>query len=95
MPQFKYKAIDQNGKAHHGKIQASNIMEVEKRLEDKSHDLITCKEIKPSKFHFGKRKLTRKDLINMVFQLEQLTKSGVPLIAVSYTHLTLPTTPYV
>ena len=80
MAQFKYKAIDKNGKIITGRVQASNILELEHRLDTLGQDLITGTEFKPSAVRMGRRKLTRRDLINMVFQLEQLTKSGVPLL---------------
>ena len=80
MLQYKYKAIDTTGKIYNGRVHARNTLEVEHRLANLKQDLITCEEIKPSPFRLGRRRLTRKDLINMVFQLEQLTKSGVPLL---------------
>jgi type IV pilus assembly protein PilC len=80
MGQFNYKAMDSQGKMQTGRMNASNVLEIERRLENINCDLITCEEIRPSALHFGRRKLTRRDLINMLFQLEQLTKSGVPLL---------------
>ncbi len=80
MPQFQYKAVDAKGKKIAGRIHATNLLEVEHRLASQDQDLISCVEVAPSPFRFGRRKLTRRDLINMVFQLEQLTKSGVPLL---------------
>ena len=80
MAQYKYKAIDKSGKIINGRLQASNLLEIEHRLTTLGQDLITCVELKPSNIRFGRRSLTRRELINMVFQLEQLTKSGVPLL---------------
>jgi len=80
MAHFKYKSIDKNGKTFTGRIQATNLLEVEHRLSNVNQDLITLQEVKPSVIRIGRRKLTRKEIINMVFQLEQLTKSGVPLL---------------
>lgn len=80
MAQFQYKAIDADGKILKGRMHAANVLEIEHRLENIKCSLVTCEEVRPSSFHFGRRKLTRRDLINMVFQLEQLTKSGVPLL---------------
>jgi type IV pilus assembly protein PilC len=56
------------------------LLELEHRLTLLGQDLITGIEFKPSNIRFGRRSLTRRELINMVFQLEQLTKSGVPLL---------------
>lgn len=80
MGQFSYKSMDKNGVLTKGRIQASNSLDLEHRLAQQGQDLITCVEIKPGGLFRGRHKLTRRDLINMVFQLEQLTKSGVPLL---------------
>lgn len=80
MPQFRYRAMDSVGKIIKGTIQGSNFLDVESRLEKQGHDLISCNEVKRSVFSFGRKKLTRQEIIDMVFQLEQLTKSGVPLV---------------
>lgn len=80
MGQFNYKSMDKNGLLTKGRIQATNSLDLEHRLAQQGQDLITCAEIKQSGLFRGRHKLTRRDLINMVFQLEQLTKSGVPLL---------------
>ncbi len=80
MSQYKYKSINQRGKVIHGRMHAGNTLELEQRLSHLSQDLIKCSEIMPRTFRLGRAKLTRRDLINLVFQLEQLTKSGVPLL---------------
>lgn len=61
-------------------MHAANLLEVEHRLANLNYDLINYKEIKPGGSRFGRKKLTRREIINLVFQLEQLTKSGVPLL---------------
>lgn len=80
MSQYKYKAVNAHGKMIQGRMHAANVLELEHRISNQSQDLINFSEIKPSSLHFSRRKLQRRDLINMVFQLEQLTKSGVPLL---------------
>jgi type IV pilus assembly protein PilC len=80
MPQYKYSAIDKNGKPFKGRIQATNELELEHRLSVQGQDLITCDEAKVSYYAWSKNKLTRRDILNFLFQLEQLTKSGVPLL---------------
>jgi type IV pilus assembly protein PilC len=80
MAQFKYKAVDKNGVLTKGRTQATNLLDLEHRLAQQGQDLITCAQIKSSGMFRGRHKMTRRDLINMVFQLEQLTKSGVPLL---------------
>lgn len=80
MPQYKYHAIDKIGKAFKGQIQAANELELEHRLTIQGQDLITCVEVKTSGSFFSKSRLSRRDLLNLLFQLEQLTKAGVPLL---------------
>ncbi|HEY6528189.1 MAG TPA: type II secretion system F family protein [Cellvibrionaceae bacterium] len=80
MAQFKYKAVDKSGVLAKGRTQAANLLDLEHRLMQQGQDLITCEEIKSNGMFRGRHKLTRRDVINMVFQLEQLTKSGVPLL---------------
>ena len=80
MSQYKYKAINAKGKIIYGRMHAANELELEHRISNQSQDLINCSEVKQSNIRFGRKSLTRNDLINMVFQLEQLTKSGVPLL---------------
>ncbi len=80
MGQYAYKAIDEMGKVVRGRMHASNALELEQQISNLSQDLISFSEQKPRTFKLGRSKLERRDLINMVFQLEQLTKSGVPLL---------------
>ncbi len=80
MPLFKYKAVDRSGKAIQGSLDAGNIADLELRLEKMNLDLVTCKQKQPDADIFGRNKITRRDLINFSFHLEQLTRSGVPII---------------
>ncbi|MBO6557814.1 MAG: type II secretion system F family protein [Pseudomonadales bacterium] len=80
MAEFRYRAIDSYGKFHTGVIQARGDDDVEFRLEKQGLDLISCKPHKRRNFRFRAAGIDARDLINMVFHLEQLTSSGVPLI---------------
>ncbi len=80
MPLYKYKAIDKSGKFIQGSLDAGNIADLELRLEKMSLDLITYKQKDPGADIFGRNKITRRDLINFSFHLEQLTRSGVPIL---------------
>jgi type IV pilus assembly protein PilC len=80
MPLYKYKAIDQSGKFIQGSLDAGNIADLELRLEKMNLDLITFKQKEPGADIFGRNKITRRDLINFSFHLEQLTRSGVPIL---------------
>ena len=79
---FKYKAVDREGKLRTDSIEADNPLELEQRLSNMGFDLINFREKKPSSFSFERKRagITRKDLINYTFQMEQLTRAGVPII---------------
>jgi len=80
MGEYRYRAVDAYGKFHQGIMQARNDDDVEHRLDNQGLDLITCKEVKHRQLRLSQGSISPKDLINMVFHLEQLTASGVPLI---------------
>ena len=80
MPLFQYKAIDANGKFIQGSLDAGNISDLENRLEKMEMDLVTFKQKEPGVDLFGRNKVTRRDLINFSFYLEQLTHAGVPIL---------------
>lgn len=80
MPLYQYKAIDTQGKTISGQLEAANPTDLEQRLQRMNLDLITLKERKESAALFGRRKVRRQDLINFCFNMEQLTRAGVPLL---------------
>lgn len=77
---YKYKAIDNSGKIRHGNVEADNLLDLEQRLSGMGLDLINFKEVKPGLFSFKSKGITRQDLINFTFQMQQLTKSGVSIL---------------
>ena len=77
---YKYKAIDNNGKIRNDRIEADNLLDLEKRLSGMGLDLINYQQKKPSLINFKSKGITRKDLINFTFQMQQLTKSGVSIL---------------
>lgn len=80
MPLFKYKAVDGSGKFIQGSLDAGNVADLELRLEKMNLDLVTSKQKNPGADIFGRNKVTRRDLINFSFHLEQLTRSGVAIL---------------
>lgn len=81
MPDYKFKTIDAAGKVRSDTMVASNPMELEKRLGSMGFDLLSYKEqSKASRSILQKKTITRRELINFTFHIEQLTKSGVPLL---------------
>lgn len=77
---YKYKAIDANGRFRNARIDADNVLDLEQRLSGMGLELINYKEYKTGFFSLKNRKITRKDLINFTFQMQQLTKSGVTIL---------------
>ena len=81
MPDYKFRTIDATGKIRSDTMVASNPMELEKRLSNMGFDLLSYKEhTRASDSALHRKKITRRELINFTFHIEQLIKSGVPLI---------------
>ncbi|MCH8175174.1 MAG: type II secretion system F family protein [Proteobacteria bacterium] len=77
---YTYKSIDKRGRSQSGKLEAANEADLENRLGRMGMDLIKCKFIKEKKSAVGRGGIKRIDLINFCFHMEQLTRSGVPII---------------
>ena len=79
MAMYTYSSIDASGKKIRGSMDAANVPDLELRLKRMELDLIDCKLAGNKSHSFGSRKITRKDLINFCFHMEQLTTAGVPM----------------
>lgn len=79
MPNFKYKAINQQGHLVRGTLEAANDVELEARLHKSSLDLIHCKEL-VVKRSFTRHRIQKQDLINFCFYLQQQHSAGVPIL---------------
>ncbi len=80
MPLYKYKAMNQLGKMRTGNLDAANEIDLEQRLGRMKLDLVTYSETVESSSGLGQKKITKPDLINFCFNMEQLTRAGVPLL---------------
>ena len=80
MATFNYKAIDQTGRHAQGQMDALNEVDLEIRLERMGLDLITFKLTEKSKQLFSQNRVSTRDLVMFCFQLEQLTRAGVPML---------------
>lgn len=80
MPIYLYKAVDQDGKPAQGQMDAINEVDLELRLKRMALDLITAKEASQRQKMFGGAKAKLEDLVMFSFQMEQLTRAGVPLL---------------
>jgi len=79
MALYSYKAMDDQGKTHKGMQDAANQVDLELRLKRGGLDLIDAK-IDSGTAGLGRRKIKRAELITFFFNIEQLTRSGVPLL---------------
>ena len=80
MPLYQYKAIDADGKFFNGNLDADNITDLEFRLDKMGMDLVTCKPTEADTDLFRRHTISRRELINFSFYLEQLTRAGVPIL---------------
>lgn len=81
MPAFQYKAVDKSGQPARGTLEAANDVDLELRLRRMGLDLITFREIEKTAATFvASGKVTRRDLITFCFDMEQISRSGIPMI---------------
>ncbi len=80
MTVYLYKAVDKEGKPAQGQMDAINEVDLELRLKRMGVDLITAREASKRQALFGGPKASLQDLIMFAFQMEQMTRAGVPLL---------------
>jgi type IV pilus assembly protein PilC len=80
MALYTYKAIDANGKAVLGRVDAGNVFDLEQRLSRMGLDLVSGAPTAQKSRLVGGSGVGRQDLINFCFHLEQLASAGVPLV---------------
>lgn len=81
MPAFQYKAVDKTGQPARGGLEAANEVDLELRLRRMGLDLITFREIEKTASGFGAGgSVTRRDLITFCFDMEQISRSGIPIL---------------
>jgi type IV pilus assembly protein PilC len=80
MPSFQYKAIDRDGRKTRGRLDAYNEVDLELRLRKMGLDLITSRPLARNAPAIGSSNVTRQDLITFCFDMEQISRSGIPLV---------------
>jgi len=80
MPLYTYKAIDAEGKSVLGRTEAVNPFDLEQRLLRMNLDLVYGAPTSQTAKLIGGTRISRQDLINFCFHLEQLANAGVPVV---------------
>ena len=80
MPHYLYRAMDAGGALLPGNMDAANAVDLELRLQRMELDLIDYKVTRDKLLLPGRRTITRPDLINFCFHMEQMTGAGVPIL---------------
>jgi type IV pilus assembly protein PilC len=80
MPLYTYKAIDAAGKSVVGRTDAVNPFDLEQRLSRMGLDLVYGAPSSQASRLIGGARVSRQDLINFCFHLEQLASAGVPVV---------------
>ena len=80
MPLYTYKAVDAQGKAVLGRIDAVNVFDLEQRLSRMGLDLISGAPTSQKSRLVAGARIPRQDLINFCFHMEQLSGAGVPIV---------------
>jgi type IV pilus assembly protein PilC len=79
MALYAYKAMNSNGRTVTGRLEAINPIDLEMRLKRMELDFINGDTVKQGGL-MNRAKITRQELINFCFHLEQLARAGVSLI---------------
>ena len=80
MPAFQYKAVDRTGRSARGKLDAANEVDLELRLKKMGLDLITTRPLRSHTPTLASGNITRQDLITFCFDLEQISRAGIPIV---------------
>ncbi len=80
MAAFQYFAIDHKGSHVRGRMDAANENDLEQRLRRMGLDLVTSRLKSSAPLFSLAKKISRQDLINFCFHLEQIARSGIPLL---------------
>mgnify|MGYP001813911070 CR=1 FL=1 len=79
MPSFSYRAIDANGVIIEGNLDASSEHALEAQLRLSGVEMLRCVEKGCSLFR-RKTKVSRKVLMGFCFDMEQMTRAGLPML---------------
>jgi type IV pilus assembly protein PilC len=79
MPQYQYRAINNNGRVIKGNLNAANEADLEHKLNSLGLVMADCQIFKSNLWE-GRQKITPQDIIILFIQLSELDRAGVPLL---------------
>ena len=79
MALYAYKAMNAHGRTVLGRLEAINLIDLEMRLKRMDLDFINGDTMKQGGL-FNRARISRAELINFCFHLDQLARSGVPIL---------------
>ncbi|VAW79256.1 Type II secretory pathway, component PulF / Type IV fimbrial assembly protein PilC [hydrothermal vent metagenome] len=77
---YKYKAINIEGSIVKGRIDSANEQDLESRLHAMNLELISMDRISQKTGAISGRHVSRQELINFCFHMEQMIRAGVPIL---------------
>jgi type IV pilus assembly protein PilC len=80
MPAYQYKAINGAGHRARGTLDAANEVDLELRLRRMGLDLIVCRQLAAASGSGSRGRVSRRDLIAFCYDMEQITRAGIPLL---------------
>lgn len=87
MERYKYRAVNENGRAVKGVMSAANELDLGKQLQNVKLELVDCAPLNASKGSLSgllsftaRSSFTARDLIQYYIHLEQMQQTGVPLL---------------
>ena len=79
MSDFSYRAMNARGHIVRGQMDAANLADLELRLHRLGLDLVNGTPVRTLNWR-PERRVSRRELINFCFHLEQFLRAGVPMI---------------
>ncbi|WP_137936671.1 type II secretion system F family protein [Chitinivorax sp. B] len=80
MPRYRYASMNSTGEKVTGILDAANVGDLEQRLARMGLDLLTFDQAAANGLRRRGARIDRQELITFCFHLEQLTRSGVPIL---------------
>lgn len=80
MTDFAYRALDPRGRRVRGRLEATDLADLELRLRNLDLDLLHGKPVGTTPWARRQGPVSRRELIKLCFHLEQFLRAGVPIL---------------